>query len=175
MKSLLVSSLTLLGCLAAGAGATAQQAWLPPKGEASFSLGFSHLFASTHVDYQGTALAPGDMTWNNVASDLGYGITDRMAVRATLPFVISKYDGKLPHPPAAGHTNLDDGAWHSTFQDFRGEVRVPATRRCLVVHALGDDRRERVRLRHAVVQELRQHEGTGHPQPEMPVGSTSDR
>jgi len=114
--------------------ARAQQAWLPPKGEASLSLGFSRTFATHHVDYQGNTAAPGDMIWNNVVADLSYGVTDRLAVRLTLPpLVISKYDGSFPHPTVAGHTNLDDGAWHDTFQDFRTEVRFRATHGSTIV------------------------------------------
>jgi hypothetical protein len=114
--------------LAPAGNARAQQAWLPPKGEASLSLGFSHTFATEHVDYRGNPVSPGDMIWNNVATDLSYGVTDRLAVRLTPPaLVISKYDGAFPHPPVAGRTNLDDGAWHSTFQDFRAEVRFRLT------------------------------------------------
>jgi hypothetical protein len=121
--------MALGGMALAPAGfASAQQAWLPPKGEASLSLGFSHTFATEHVDYRGNPVAPGDMIWNNVVSDLSYSVTDRFAVRMTLPpLVISKYDGSFPHPPVPNRTNLDDGAWHDTFQDFRGEVRFRAT------------------------------------------------
>ena len=113
--------------------ARAQQAWLPPKGEGSFSLGFSHNFATEHIDYQGNGVSPGDMVWNGIGADLGYGITDRLAARVSLPYMVSKYDGKFPHPGASGHTNLDDGSWHGTFQDFRGEVRFKATRGSLLL------------------------------------------
>jgi hypothetical protein len=109
---------------AADAGA---QAWLPPKGEATLALGFLHQSADEHLDYQGNHVAPGAMLWNNVVTDLSYGITDRLAVRLNLPFVISKYNGSFPHPQVAGQTNLDDGNWHSTFQDLLAEVRFRAT------------------------------------------------
>jgi hypothetical protein len=109
---------------AAEAGA---QAWLPPKGEATLALGFLHQSADQHFDYQGTPGGPGDMIFNNVVSDLSYGVTDRLAVRLNVPFVISKYGGNIPHPIVAGRTNLDDGSWHSTFQDLLAEVRFRAT------------------------------------------------
>jgi hypothetical protein len=119
--------------LAATTTARAQQAWLPPKGEASLSLGFAHVFATEHRDYLGNSASPGDMIWNNVVSDLSYGVTDRLAVRLNLPFVVSRYGGKFPHPPIAGRESLDDGAWHHTFQDLLAEVRFRATRGSLVV------------------------------------------
>jgi hypothetical protein len=129
LRLLALATLTL----APAAIASAQQAWLPPKGEGTFSIGYSYALATTHTDYQGKSVAPGDMAWNSLGSDLSYGVTDRFAVRLNLPFVISKYDGAQPHPPAAGHTNIDDGAWHSTFQDFRAEFRFRATLGPLVV------------------------------------------
>ena len=123
-----LAPLALAGWLLAPVFAHAQQAWLQPKGEGSFSLGFSHNFASEHLDYQGNSLSPGDMQWNGIGTDLGYSVTDRFAVRLSLPYMVSKYDGKFPHPARAGHTNLDDGSWHGALQDFRGEVRFKATK-----------------------------------------------
>jgi hypothetical protein len=119
--------------LAPASSARAQQAWLPPKGEGSFSLGFSHVFATTHIDYQGHPLSPGDMTWNTFSSDLSYSVSNRLAVRVNLPFVLSKYDGAFPHPRVAGRTFLDDGAWHGTFQDFLTEIRFRVTHGSLAV------------------------------------------
>jgi hypothetical protein len=113
--------------MALWAAEAAAQAWLPPKGEATLALGFLRMSADEHLNYEGDGVAPGDMIWNNVVSDLSYGVTDRLTVRLNVPFVISKYEGSLPHPPLAGRANLDDGDWHSTFQDLLAEVRFRAT------------------------------------------------
>ena len=113
--------------MALWAAEAAAQAWLPPKGEATLALGFLRMSADEHLNYQGDGVAPGAMIWNNVMSDLSYGVTDRLAVRLNVPFVISKYGGNLPHTPLAGRANLDDGDWHSTFQDLLAEVRFRAT------------------------------------------------
>jgi hypothetical protein len=128
VKALVVSAALTLGAADAGA-----QAWLPPKGEATLGLGFLHTSADEHLDYQGHAANLGVMTWNNVMADLSYGITDRLAVRLNIPFVISRYDGPFPHPRVAGQPNLDDGNWHSTFQDLLAEVRFRATQGSFVV------------------------------------------
>jgi hypothetical protein len=115
--------------LLAGASPTAwAQAWLPPKGEAAMTLGYSRMWATTHIDYEGNDLSPGDMIWNNVGVDLSYGVTDRFAVRLGVPFVTSKYDGAFPHPVVAGIAAQDDGKYHSRFQDVTTELRyrVPA-------------------------------------------------
>src|SRR5262245_15801647 len=118
----------LVVVLTHSAAATASaQAWLPPKGEAALSLGWMHSWADHHLAYTGASLGPGDMDWHNAVSDLGYGITDRVAVRVNIPFVTSRYIGDRPHIPRPGKPAIDDGAWHSTFTDFRAEVRFKAT------------------------------------------------
>ena len=89
--TLLLAVLTL-----AAAGTASAQAWLPPKGEAAFSLGWSRTWADHHIGYDGVIASPGDMIWNNAVSDLSYGVTDRLAVRVNIPFVTSKYVGTRP-------------------------------------------------------------------------------
>jgi hypothetical protein len=120
----------------AAAPTVSAQAWLPPKGEAAFSLGWSHTWADHHIDYTGANLAPGDMDWHNAVSDLSYGITDRFAARVNIPFVTSKYVGDRPHPARPGHPPIDTGSWNSAFTDFRAELRFKATTGSLAVTPL---------------------------------------
>jgi hypothetical protein len=110
-----------------GAASAAAQAWLPPRGEGALTLGYTRMWATHHLDYRGNPNSPGDMIWNNIGLDLSYGVTDRLAVRVNLPFVISKYDGAFPHPIIAGVSAEDDGEWHSRFQDVATEVRFRVT------------------------------------------------
>ena len=121
-----------LACLAAATPARAQ-AWLPPRGEAALTLGYTRMWATEHIDYRGQPFSPGDMIFNNVGLDLSYSVTDRFAVRMGVPFVISRYDGAFPHPTIAGVTPEDDGQWHSRFQDLSTEVRFRATTGSLAV------------------------------------------
>ena len=125
--------LLLVGLILAAAGTASAQAWLPPKGEAAFSLGWNRTWADHHLDYLGNTLAPGDMIWHNAIADLGYGVTDRLAVRLNIPYVASKYVGTRPHPARPGKPQIDNGSWNSTFQDFRAEVRFRATTGSLAV------------------------------------------
>jgi hypothetical protein len=73
------------------------------------------------------------MIWNNVVSDIGYGITDRLAARVNLPLVVSKYDGAFPHGRVPGVPHIDDADWHTTFQDLQLELRFRATTGSLAV------------------------------------------
>jgi hypothetical protein len=116
----------LPGILAAWSAAPARaQAWLPPKGEASFSLGYGNVFVNKH--YLGTSAGPGD----NVESDfghirsqsveigLGYGLTDRLAASVAIPYILTKYYG-TPGQNFFPHTiSVDDGQYHGIFQDFK--------------------------------------------------------
>src|SRR5262245_52252507 len=114
--------------LLAGAAPVLAQAWLPPKGEAALTLGYTRMWANHHINYLGESTSPGDMIFNNVGLDMSYGVTDRLAVRVGVPYVISKYDGAFPHAPLGGVVPQDDGEWHGTFQDLTTELRfrIPA-------------------------------------------------
>ncbi len=126
----------LFGVLTAASTAPARaQAWLPPKGEVTFSLGYGNIFVNKH--YLGTADNPGD----NVETDYGhirsqsfgmaltYGVTNRFAVGVSLPFVVSKYYG-TPGQNFFPHTiPIDDGNYHGTFQDYRIDLAYQAFNR----------------------------------------------
>ena len=108
------------------------QAWLPPRGEAAVVLGDQLLHGGDHLTLDGESLDRGRMRWNTLICDLGYGLTDRVSVRVTVPYVHSKYTGAYPHLPP-GRASVDDGAWHGSLQDIRLEGRVLATTGAIAV------------------------------------------
>jgi hypothetical protein len=66
----------------------------------------------------------GRMESNAVLFDLTYGVSDRVAVGVSLPLIMSRYTGNFPHLGRFGEPSpIDDGAWHTTGQDFRFNVR----------------------------------------------------
>lgn len=109
----------LIGPLLVSATAFAQ-AWLPPKGEASFSFSYGNSFVKKHY-FQTDEFEGGHIRSNTVLIDVGYGITERLAVNIGIPYVSSKYYGPLPHTLA-----IDDGTYHGTFQDYRIDLRYQA-------------------------------------------------
>ncbi len=123
----------LSGVLAASSGAPARaQAWLPPKGEASFSLGYGNVFVNKH--YLGGANNPGDnvesdyghIRSQNVGIGLTYGVTNRLMVALGLPYLVTKYYG-TPGQNFFPHTiPIDDGNYHGTFQDYRIDLSYQA-------------------------------------------------
>jgi hypothetical protein len=130
-RGIVLGALVVTGLLLTMSGTASAQAWLPPKGEATLSIGWGFNWASHHVDYLGNPNLPGDMLFHSALSDLSYGVTNRLAVSVNLPFVVSKYGGQTPHKARAaappGAPLPDDGTWNGTFQDFRAEVRFRAT------------------------------------------------
>ena len=135
--------------LALPAGADAQSAWLPFKGEASVSLTFQSL------DYRGHFVPDGTKQEGVLPSraqisvvELEYALTDRLALNASLPYIASKYTGSLQDPiyleihdrydeyrrinPAAA-PSLDTGDYNATFQDFVFLVRYNVLERGLTV------------------------------------------
>jgi hypothetical protein len=125
--------MTAAAALLAAPNASLAQAWLPPKGEASFAMAYQYQRAPWHTTSTGERLDRGLMEWNYVVADLGYSVSDRFAVRVALPFVLSKYTGTFPHKVNGSVVRSDDGKMHGTFQDFRFEARFMATSGSLVV------------------------------------------
>ena len=73
------------------------QAWLPPKGEAWLTFGYGNIYSAHHY---GTGENPPDpaagVTRNQTLGlILGYGITDRLAMNVSIPFVDSIYHGTV--------------------------------------------------------------------------------
>jgi hypothetical protein len=113
-----VSVLTF-GIVALLPGVGAAQAWVPPKGEGAVSVIYQNMLVREHVFSDGGRIDAGHIFSNNVMVDFGYGLTDRIALNVSLPYIASRYDGEKPHP----NSRLDDGRIHGTFQDFRINVR----------------------------------------------------
>lgn len=120
--------------------APAQSAWLPVKGEGAISLTFQALDFGGHFDDIG-AKQEGAVPSRAFLGifQFEYGLTDRLALTARLPYIASKFTGdpdepvttflreryeefRRTHPEASG-SSLDTGNYYSTFQDFNVTVR----------------------------------------------------
>jgi len=100
------------------ARAATAQAWVPQKGEGSVSLAAQQLNVKKHLATK-TVTDAGHINTGVLLADFTYGLTDKFAVDLAVPFVVTKYSGARPHP----NTNIDDGAYHNSFTDFRMSVR----------------------------------------------------
>src|SRR5262249_32311059 len=113
--------LQLIACAVCAVPATARaQAWVPAAGEGSVAVQWQNGFSRYHY----LPIVPvdiGHIDTNALVFDVTYGLTDKIAVDASLPYIASRYTGPQPHP-----TPLDDGTYHGTAQDFRFAVRYNA-------------------------------------------------
>jgi len=97
------------------------QAWTPPRGEGAVSISYQNFDATGHFEPDGQRIPVGASHAQTVRLDLDYALTDRLALIAGVPFVSVRNgnDGS----PVLGRTGIDDGQYHSTWQDLRVGLR----------------------------------------------------
>jgi len=81
------------------------------------SVSFQSVRSSPQLDSTGFKGETGPWDAQALISHVEYGLTDRIAVHASLPFMMTRYQGVLPH------SDYDDGTYHGAFQDFYLGVR----------------------------------------------------
>jgi hypothetical protein len=125
MRSLTTLRLLALVLLLPCAGMA--QAFLPGKSEGSVSLNFTTIHAAGHFLDDGSRLPGYASRANSLTFGLDYGLTEKLAVGVSIPYIRAKYLG--PEEPLNLPRNvLDDGVYHGTMQDFRVEARYNALR-----------------------------------------------
>ena len=106
------------------------QAWLSPAGEGTIGLSFEYDQFQGHLGSSGETIPLGPSTARSLLLAIDYSISDRWAVSGALPYVSTRND--RDPSPVAGRTGIDDGNFHSTFQDYHFEVRYALLRAPLV-------------------------------------------
>ena len=96
----------------------AAQAWVPGKGEGTATLTLQDNFVKDHLGSGGQRFDVGHIRTFIAFQDIDYGITDKLALDVSIPFVLSKYYGPKPH-----QLPVDDGKYHGNFQDVRLNLR----------------------------------------------------
>ena len=98
----------------------AAQAYIPPKGEGTVSASFQSVHTSGQLNSTGDELGPDKTDTRALIWHVEYGLTKKLAVHASLPFMFVKYEGPVPHSFDRDRqpSNLDDGTYHGNFQDF---------------------------------------------------------
>ena len=97
------------------------QAWIAPRGETTVSLTFQRTEFEGHFYSDGSKIPHGGSHSRTFSLGIEHSLTDRLALSASIPYVASK-NGIEPQP-VLGRTGIDDGKYHSTFQDFRFGAR----------------------------------------------------
>lgn len=102
------------------------QAWTPPKGEGFVTLTLQSMDADNHFASSGESNREiGTMGGRALVLDADFGITEKLALTASLAYVSGKFTEGEHENPESLHHDLpgDDGEWHSSFQDARVALR----------------------------------------------------
>jgi hypothetical protein len=132
-----MSAFKVLLCLIASSFSLWSQAWLSPKGEGTASVLYQYGLDRLHVFSDGRTKDRGHTFLNGVLVDVDFSLTDKLAVRLSLPYISGKYAGRNGHTLIRGRAGtavtLDDGSFHGSLQDFRFDVRYSLTQGALKV------------------------------------------
>jgi hypothetical protein len=111
--------------LVLGAHPSAGQAYIPPAGNGTVSVSFQSVHTSLQLDSKGAKGDPETTDTQALLWHVEYGLTDKIAVHASLPFMAARYDGANRHTVGRDlqPSDWDDGTYHSAFQDFYIGVR----------------------------------------------------
>jgi hypothetical protein len=113
------------------------QAWLSPKGEGTAAVLYQYGLDRLHVFADGRTKDRGHIFLHGVILDTDFSLTDKLAVRLSLPYVSGKYVGRNGHTLVRGQSEtavaLDNGSFHGSLQDFRFDVRYSLSERALKV------------------------------------------
>ena len=126
------------------------QAWLPFQGEGSLSLTLQRINLSGHFDTDGSRLkgCSPSRAYSEIF-EFEYGVTNKLAINARLPYIASTFTGAEDEPcnadlhqlygelkqrqPNTSLASLDTGDYYSTFQDFGFGLRCNVLNRGVVV------------------------------------------
>jgi hypothetical protein len=113
------------------------QAWLSPTGEGTASALYQYGFDRLHVFSDGRTKDRGHIYLHSVLLDTDFSLTDKLAVRISLPYISGKYVGSNGHTLLRGRPEtavaLDNGSFHGSLQDFRFDLRYSLSQRALKV------------------------------------------
>ena len=99
----------------------AAQAFTPPEGLGSVTLGWQYIDNTGHRLSDGYFRPTGQSVSTSLGLDVEYGITNRLSASAGVPFVLAKYTGALP--ALSGQPGDTCRCWHSGFQDVSAGIR----------------------------------------------------
>ena len=125
-------------CLSAILGfAATTGAQTPPAGEGDITVTYERALTRGQLNNAGDLIAPDSTDAHALMSEVQFGITNRFAVSASLPYMTVRFAGG-PHPHLVNihgqPSNLDNGQYHGTAQDFHfgGQWGLVQSRRLIV-------------------------------------------
>lgn len=125
------------------------QAWVPEKGEGTFSTSFDYIAFQGHFRSDGSRTPEAAARARSFIFEIEYGLTNKLAVKVAVPIVSARYASNNPPSDVLlllfqqviqqvgasfyTHQFLDDQKYHSTWQDFQFNVRYNLSTRPLIV------------------------------------------
>jgi hypothetical protein len=107
------------------------QAFLPPAGEGDVTTTYQAAFTRGQLNNAGTLVTPDSTDAHSLAWDAEFGLSNRLAVTFSVPFITARFAGG-PNPHLVGihgqPSNLDNGAYHGSLQDFQFGARFNVVR-----------------------------------------------
>jgi hypothetical protein len=97
-------------------GSAAAQAFTPPPRVGSVTVAWQWVDNTGHILTDGTLFPRGQSVTTSLMTEVDYGVTERLAATASVPFVFARYTGDLP--PFSGLERDSCRCWHQSFQDF---------------------------------------------------------
>src|ERR1700730_2396656 len=98
------------------------QAWVAPRGEAEISLTYQFSDFGGHINNDGSRDRLNGTQSHAVTLQVDYSVSDRLGISASLPYIATRL-GSNPAPGFPRPGTIDDGKYHSTWQDFNLEAR----------------------------------------------------
>lgn len=101
------------------------------KGSGHVSVGYQYIHVDGFESTIGT-LDVGTTDTHALSLELDYNLTDRLSLSVGLPLVSKRYQGPFPHtvsgldPPNNAAPFIDDGDYHTSWQDFHFGARYLA-------------------------------------------------
>ena len=92
------------------------QAFTPPPQVGSVTTSWQWVNNTGHILTDGTFFPRGQSVTTSVLAEVDYGVTERFAATAGVPFIFAKYTGGLPAFSGLERDNCK--CWNSTFQDL---------------------------------------------------------
>ena len=113
---------SLLLCIASLAPIVASaQAWLPDQGSFNTSVVFNDVINKEHWLPNGDTVDVGHTRSQTYALLANYGLTDKVMISGSLPYIVTRFYDRLGRPSHGGAPGLDvdDGDEHGAFTDLR--------------------------------------------------------
>jgi hypothetical protein len=115
---------------ASAATGAAAQAFVPDRGEGAVTVLYQSALVTQHLLASGATVDSGRIDSQGMLLDFNVGLGRKFGLSVGIPYIGAKYDGAAPHLLRPNEVALyptfkplDTGEYHSTFQDFRLELR----------------------------------------------------